>query len=382
MRVLYCTDAYLYYRENKYYALGMEFILERYYNAFGKIDILCRVRDLCDELPYIDVTKYVNKVIHASGHLEAFIPNQSTLCQLKNILNHTTLITLRKPTILGTLVYRYAKKMNIPLLVELMGDPWDAYWNHGISGKLIAPYITWQTKRITKKADYAHYVTSEFLQRRYPCKCLSVNASNVRLEETSKLTIKNRLNRINSCSFPQNISLMTTAAVNVAPKGHEWVIKALPILHKKGINVKYYMAGGGDQTRLKKIAKKLGVENHIIFLGRLAHTEVNEWLDKIDIYIQPSLQEGLPRATIEALSRGCPCLGARTGGIPELLDAECVFDRRSPKDIVRAICQLKDRGLEYYAKRNFERAKEFAYPKIMERMSRFYQRIKVELNQE
>lgn len=379
MKILYCTDSPLYYKDNRYFALGLEFILERYYKSFGRIVVFCRTYEMKEDLPYIDVTRYVDKVIHSSGHKDAFAPSKALIENLKSSLYETDLLVLRKPTILGTLAYRYARKMRIPLLVELMGDPWDAYWNHGLSGKLIAPYITWQTKRITKKANYAHYVTSEFLQQRYPCKCISVNASNVRLEDMSDRILAARLKRINSSGFPNDISLMTTAAINVAHKGHEWVIKAIPALLQRGINVTYYMAGAGDKARLQKIAQKLGVDNHIIFLGRLSHTDVSEWLDKIDIYIQPSLQEGLPRATIEALSRGCPCLGARTGGIPELLDPECVFDRRSPKDIVRAIFQLKERGLTYYAKRNFERAKEFAYPKITERMSRFYQIIKDEL---
>jgi len=49
------------------------------------------------------------------------------------------------------------------------------------------------------------------------------------------------------------------------------------------------------------------------------------WLDEIDIYLQPSLAEGLPRSLIEALSRGCPIIASRCGGIPELLDDECLI---------------------------------------------------------
>ena len=49
----------------------------------------------------------------------------------------------------------------------------------------------------------------------------------------------------------------------------------------------------------------------------------------MDIYIQPSLTEGLPRALIEAMSRGLPCLASRAGGIPELLPEHCTFEEFS-----------------------------------------------------
>ena len=59
---------------------------------------------------------------------------------------------------------------------------------------------------------------------------------------------------------------------------------------------------------------------------------VLEWLNDVDIYIQPSRQEGLPRALIEAMSRGCPAFGSTAGGIPELLSPECLHQ---PGDYVR-----------------------------------------------
>ena len=51
---------------------------------------------------------------------------------------------------------------------------------------------------------------------------------------------------------------------------------------------------------------------------------VLNWLDDIDIYVQPSFQEGLPRALVEAMSGGRPAFASTTGGIPELLPADCL----------------------------------------------------------
>ena len=51
-----------------------------------------------------------------------------------------------------------------------------------------------------------------------------------------------------------------------------------------------------------------------------------QWLDHIDVYLQPSFKEGLPRALVEAMSRGCPAIGSRCAGIPELLPQDCLIE--------------------------------------------------------
>ena len=54
--------------------------------------------------------------------------------------------------------------------------------------------------------------------------------------------------------------------------------------------------------------------------------EVMAWLDGIDIYLQPRMAEGLPRSLIGAMSRGCPFVGSRCGGITGLLEEECLIE--------------------------------------------------------
>ena len=83
------------------------------------------------------------------------------------------------------------------------------------------------------------------------------------------------------------------------------------------------------------------------------------WLDEMDLYIQPSLQEGLPRAVMEAMSRGLPALGARTGGIPELLGEEDIFPRKGVDAIARMLPAITPEEMERMAARNFERAKDY-----------------------
>ena len=91
----------------------------------------------------------------------------------------------------------------------------------------------------------------------------------------------------------------------------------------------------------------------------MPHEKIFDYLDNIDIYIQPSKQEGLPRAFIEAMSRGCPSLGSKVGGIPELLNSDCVFHKGSVHEICELLKTLDTKRMLKEAKTNFEKSKEY-----------------------
>ena len=76
-----------------------------------------------------------------------------------------------------------------------------------------------------------------------------------------------------------------------------------------------------ELPRLMQWAGAAGLEEHrILVTGRLAtEFEVNEHLRLCDVYLQPSLWDGMPNALLEAMSAGCAVIGSDAGGIPELI---------------------------------------------------------------
>jgi glycosyltransferase involved in cell wall biosynthesis len=64
------------------------------------------------------------------------------------------------------------------------------------------------------------------------------------------------------------------------------------------------------------------------------------------------------------MSRGCPAIGARTGGIPELLSTDCIVKRKSVKSIAETIKKMLDNGLEVYSEQSFTRASDFQGEKL------------------
>ena len=269
------------------------------------------------------------------------------------------LIFARMPSVISDITIHLARKMGKKYMVEVGGCAWDAYWNHGLVGKLVAPYMFFNEVKGVKNANFASYVTEKWLQNRYPCNCPSVSASNVYLKEMEEAVLEQRFKKIQTKSRNSLTIIGTTAAVNVRYKGQEYIIRAISELNKQGYNFEYELVGGGDNSYLKKVAKSMGVADKVRFKGLMLSNDVIEWLDSIDIYAQPSKQEGLPRALIEALSRACPAVGSTTAGIPELLQPETVFEKGNVTQICNILKRLTTSDLCVIAKQNFEKAKEY-----------------------
>jgi hypothetical protein len=164
-------------------------------------------------------------------------------------------VIARIPSSIGEAAIKYARVHNKPYLIELVASSWDSLWNHSIVGKIVAPFSYFKFKKIVNDAPYCVDVTSKFLQKRYPNQKKSINCSNVNLKNLPLL-------KRDITVVKKKIIIGTTAAVNVKYKGQKFIIEALGELKKKVIhNIEYQLVGNGEQTYLKKMAKKNNVED-------------------------------------------------------------------------------------------------------------------------
>ena len=115
-------------------------------------------------------------------------------------------------------------------------------------------------------------------------------------------------------------------------------------------------------------------------MGILSHNQIFDELNKMDIYIQASLQEGLPRSVVEAMSVGLLCIGARTGGIPELLDNRWLVNRKSVEDIVSSLESVDAQTMEEQAKANIEKAKAYQDFILESNRIKFFDTIKARMD--
>lgn len=289
---------------------------------------------------------------------------------IKNAILQNDCLIVRLPSVTGHIAINYAKKYNKPYLVELVGCPWDALWNHSVKGKILAPFYYFKTKNCVKNAKYVLYVTDIFLQHRYPSRGKSIGCSDVSLLPNEDNVLKQRINKINNMVKNQPIVIGTIGAVNVKHKGQSYAIKAISKLNKQGYNYEYHLVGAGDNSYLKSVAEKYKVADKVKFIGSLTHDDIFKYLDNIDIYIQPSKQEGLPRALIEAMSRACPAIGSNAGGIPELI--KYVFHKGSVDELCNLLEGFSKTKMIEDANRNFQKSKEYDKKLLDRKRQMFY----------
>ncbi len=385
MKLLFAHDHTFYKYKDNFYSTGglSKAVLERYTKIFDEVIVVSRHKRIYD---------FDDKLTLASTERVRFveipnfksIKNQFRIIKAKKIISQEIKecdsLIARLPSSIGSLATSLAEKSGKPYMIEMVACPWDAYWNHSLKGKVVAPYVYLTTKKRVKAASSVMYVTREFLQKRYPNSKATIGCSDVALPQLDASVLERRLEKINRIPKNDSIILGTTAAVNVRYKGQQYVIEAISLLNKKGYNFEYHIVGRGDNSFLKLVADKAGVSDKVKFLGSLSHDKVFEYLDNIDIYIQPSRQEGLPRALVEAMSRGCPSIGSTTGGIPELLNKEFIFSNGSVEEICRNLEAMNLKAMHEEAIRSFEKAKEYDYSKLDIERNNFYKAFSLGIN--
>lgn len=354
-------------------------VWKRYLSIFNDILVCTRSHQVSSQLTEgVDLlssehVRFDDRVGMFKGP-EVFFSKRIKKILRENIKNSDGII-IRLDSFLGLLGIKECIRQNKPFVTEVVGCAWDSFWNHGISGKILAPFMFLMMKNAVRKSPYTIYVTKQFLQNRYPTKGINTNISNVDLPIVDKYILADRLKRISNLDSTSKLHLMTTANVGVRYKGFQYVIKALGRIKKEYGDCQfiYHIVGEGDQSYLREIASKENVADNIIFHGALSHSQVFEQLKDIDIYIQPSLQEGLPRAMIEAMSYGLPCIGTDVAGIPELINSDYIYKRNKnmPKQIASLLRNTDKEKLLKEAKTNFESAKDYYSPILNARRTEF-----------
>jgi len=351
--------------------------LNRYTSVFGKITIIARVKDVShiDGVGLCSRDNIRFEFMKSISSLKSFFgERRSVKNQVKNILlKHNTLI-IRMPSQLGYVAAELAVKNHVKFGLEVVGCTWEAHFYHSsLIAKSYSFYAYFKMKSIVKSSFYTLYVTEKFLQGRYPSNTNAkvTNVSNVELLDFDDELLKRRIKKINRKNKIKVFGSIGSLATNY--KGIHLAIKALSAC---SFDFEYRILGEGAYVDIyKKLAIELDIGEKIKFQGIIGEREkLFNWLDDLDIYLQPSLTEGLPRTLIEAMSRGCPSIGSDAGGIPELINNEVVFKSNDHNALKNKILKLVDNTslLEFYAIKNFEKAKEYRKERLDSKRNYFW----------
>jgi glycosyltransferase involved in cell wall biosynthesis len=162
-------------------------------------------------------------------------------------------------------------------------------------------------------------------------------------------------------------------------KAPEVLIDSVALCVRGGLDITLRLIGGGRRRpALEARAAALNISSRVLFLGELpAGAAIRSELDRADLFILPSRQEGLPRAMLEAMARALPCIGSTVGGIPELLGPDEMAPPGDPVALGRKICQvLSDfNRLSRLSLQNLATAQDYREDLLQVRRLRFYREL-------
>jgi len=142
--------------------------------------------------------------------------------------------------------------------------------------------------------------------------------------------------------LPDDVLIVGTVGRLQPIKGHHDFIQAAKIILKQHPETFFVLVGEDNRNReLQALAAEMGINEHVCFAGY--SQEVAAWLELFDIYVQPSLSEGMPVAVLEAMFMSLPVIATKVGGTPEVvIDGETglLIPPAHPEQMANSIIQL------------------------------------------
>jgi glycosyltransferase involved in cell wall biosynthesis len=295
--------------------------------------------------------------------------------QIKQALAETRAVILRVPCPVGEIVWTALEKER-PYGVEVVGDPYGTFSPGAVQHPLRAMFRWWfrrQLRRQCAGASASSYVTARELQGKYPSPVgvLSTHYSSVELPEV--VFSKAPRSRVTSS---KTVRVVTVGSLSRPYKATDVLIGAVAACVRGGLDVHLTIVGEGRyRARLERLVASAQLASRVRFTGQLTRpAAVRGELDRADLFILPSRHEGLPKAMIEAMARGIPCIGSNVGGIPELLSAEDLVPPGDADALAVKIREVASDGerLARMSSRNLEKAREYRSDLLRSRRVEFY----------
>lgn len=391
MKLLVATDAHIFRMPDGSYwcksIYGYDF-WKRYLNVFEDVKIVARMKD---------VTEFNEKKLRVDGeHVEVFgipfyqgpkellkkyIKIQKTL---KGIDKDCDAALLRMPSQTASMVYAHLNKAT-PVAGEVVYDMMDDVNQPGqsIILKLLNIITSNKLKKFCRCANGVSYVTEHAIQKHYPSYSILYGESMEHFHSHySTITLAD-----NAFTGPRDYSdktelkiVLSSVAMNSERKGEKVVIETVKKCRDKGYNISAILIGDGTlRSSFEKYAEELEISDYVKFTGLLPSSDhVRKVMLNADMFVFPTMGEGLPRGILEAMAIGMPVLSTPVGGIPEVINKKYLLDPLDSNGFSKMICYLMDNRSELneMSKKNYKKSLEYRNEILQTRRDEFYMKLR------
>ncbi|HLI46658.1 MAG TPA: glycosyltransferase family 4 protein [Geobacterales bacterium] len=239
-------------------------------------------------------------------------------------------------------------------------------------------WLTYESKNVI--------TTSEFMKRqliehfKLPGEKITVISNGIEFREFDYMINKAEIRAMHG--LPIENKLVGFIGRITEQKGVRYFIEAVPkILNKYG-NVNFVVVGDGWQIdEMKELAKKLGIDWAVKFMGYLPDESLKNILKALDVLVIPSVYEPFGIIALEGMSAGVPLVASSVGGLDEILENEVdglKVPPRNPDAIADAVFKLLiDESLRNRLVENARRkAIKFSWEEIAKRTMDVYEKVK------
>ncbi len=360
---------------------------ERYLEVFAAVKVVARARlvDRAPEgsLPVTGKDIYFHRLPDFCGPWQYLKRYAELSSAIREASPKRGAVIMRVSSQIANTFVRQLTARSYPYGLEVLGDPYDVF-APGVIDHPLRSFFRWHSSRHLRqqchRAAGVSYVTRRTLQERYPPGAMGVGVSDVDLPEEAVLSAERRAARYPKAKHSGPFQLVTVGSLAQLYKGTDLLIEAVGSCVRAGLDVTAVVVGDGKyRACLTAQAESAGLTSRVRFAGQVAAgREVRGLLDAADVFVLPSRTEGLPRAVIEAMARGLPCIATTVGGIPELLQESDLVPPGDAGALAAKLQEvLRDPGrMDAMSRRNLETAMEYRDCVLAGRRRQFYEYIR------
>lgn len=243
-----------------------------------------------------------------------------------------------KDSILGSIVARYTGIPHVVRAIHGMPEPFTGLRNLKMTGYTIADRLIsgWLVdKVIAVSSDIEKVLLQTYGSNRVVCIHNGINLDAVHVT-------MQRADKRKEWHVDDQAVLIGTVGRLVPVKGHAILLEAFRSLRQQYRNVRLIFVGDGPlRGSLEAEAKRLGLDESVIFSG---HQEQSyDFINMMDIFVLPSLHEGIPMVLLEAFALKRPVIASRVGGIPEVVShghSGILVSPGNPEELAAAISDM------------------------------------------
>ncbi len=175
----------------------------------------------------------------------------------------------------------------------------------------------------------------------------------------------------------ENTKVLGTISRISTIKNHRLLLRSLERLTKIGQDMKLVIVGGGpERESLEQLTQELGVQEAVIFTGE--RSDAVSFFSLFDIFVLPSLSEGISMTILEAMASNTPVIASNVGGNNELITHEVngfLFESENLDDLVQTILRVADnpeeaRNAAHKSRQKVER--EYSFERMVSQYEEIY----------